>query len=155
MHTSPAWSRWTADLASRGLTVLPQSHLVPVDMWLLGPAGELLHLTGRGTTLRLRRYVESDLTGLLLRAECDCKSHREAGATARVALRPDAVPLASVAFDGAALRGWTGVHAAALRPAELAPLLDVLLDVLLAEVVGDVVPDLGVPRAVGAAAAAV
>lgn len=155
MHISPAWSRWTADLASRGLTVLPQSHLVPVDVWLLGPNGELLHLTGRGTTLRLRRYVESDLTGLLLRAECDCKSHREAGATARVALRPDAVPLASVAYDGAALRGWTGVHAAALRPVELAPLLDVLLDVLLAEVVGDVVLDLGVPRAVGAAAAAV
>ncbi len=130
MHLTPAWSRWTTDLASRGLTVLPQSHLVPVDVWLHAGGGELLHLTGRGTTLRLSRHADTDLTGLLLRAECDCRSHREAGATPRVALRPGAVPLASVTYDGAALHGWTGVHAARLSPAELAPLLDELLDSL-------------------------
>ena len=151
MHTSPAWSRWTADLASRGLTVLPQSHLVPVDVWLRGPDAELLHLTGRGTTLRLQRFAESDLTGLLLRAECDCKSHREAGATARVALRPDAVPLASVSYDGAARHGWTGVHAARLRPAELAP----LLDVLLADLVGNLAAPVAAPVAAAVVPAAV
>ncbi|GAA1912988.1 hypothetical protein [Nocardioides marmoribigeumensis] len=118
-------------LAPRGWSVLPQSHLVPVDVWLRsGPV--LLHLSGRGTTVRLRRYAESDLAVALLRAECDCQSHREAGAAARVVLRPGAAPSASVAYDGAARHGWTGVEAARLRADELRPVLAELLADLLA-----------------------
>jgi hypothetical protein len=113
-------------LAPRGWSVLPQSHLVPIDVWLRsGPV--LLHLSGRGTTVRLRRYAESDLAVALLRAECDCQSHREAGAAARVVLQPGAVPSASVAYDGAARHGWTGVEAARLRADELRPVLAELL----------------------------
>lgn len=119
---------WSPRLAARGLVVLPQSHLVPVDVWLRRTAdGTLLHLTGRGTTLRLRTYADSDLTVMLLRSECDCQSHREAGATHRVVLRPGAAPATEVAYDGAALHGWTGVEAARLGVAALAPVLDRLL----------------------------
>ena len=84
-------------LAPRGLTVLPQSHLVPVDVWLRDASGALLHLTGRGTTLRLRAYDATDLTAVLLRSECDCRAHREAGAAHRVALRPGATPVSEAA----------------------------------------------------------
>ncbi len=118
-------------LAPRGLTVLPHSHLVPVDLWLRSGSGLLLHLSGRGTTLRLRAYSDSDLTAVLLRAECDCQSHREAGAAHRVALRPGAVPSASLVYDGAARHGWTGVEAALLRPVALRPILDELVPLVL------------------------
>ena len=126
---------WSTHLAARGLRVLPQSHLVPVDVWLRDAAGTLLHLTGRGTTVRLRTYDESDLTVVLLRAECDCRSHREAGVAHRVALRPGAVPSVEVAYDGAARHGWTGVEAALLRPTGLGPILDELLRALPSSVV--------------------
>ena len=132
MIVTAAWSRWTAELEGRGIAVLPQSHLVPVDLWLRTSAGEVLNLTGRGTTVRLRSYAETDLTGLLLRAECDCRSHREAGATPRLVLRPGTSALAEASYDGAARHGWTGVHAARLGVPELRPLLDLLLTELLA-----------------------
>jgi hypothetical protein len=122
-----ALSSWSTHLAARGLTVLPQSHLVPIDVWLRDAAGSLLHLTGRGTTVRLRTYAESDLTVVLLRAECDCRSHREAGAAHRVTLRPGAVPTTEAAYDGAARHGWTGVEAALVAPDALAAILTTLL----------------------------
>ena len=117
-------------LAPRGLRVLPQSHLVPVDVWLAGP-GSLLHLTGRSTRVRLRTYSASDLTTLEVRSECDCRSHRDAGAAERVVLRPGALPTAEAVYDGAAHHGWTGVEAARLGVLELVPVLDVLLADLL------------------------
>ena len=119
-----------ASLAPRGWTVLPQSHLVPVDVWL-ARGDSLLHLSGRGTTLRLRAYAQSDLTVALLRAECDCQSHREAGATARVVLRPGAVPSVHAVYDGALRHGWTGIEAARLRVPELLPVMDELLSLVL------------------------
>ncbi len=123
-------SAWSTDLAARGLHVLPQSHLVPVDVWLREPCGSLLHLTGRGTTVRLRTYDASDLATVLLRAECDCREHREAGAAHRVSLRPGAQSLAEASYDGAVRHGWTGVEAALLGSAELGPVLDELLAAL-------------------------
>jgi hypothetical protein len=120
-----------ASLAPHGLTVLPQSHLVPVDVWLRDGAGALLHLRGRGTTLRLRAYDASDLTAVLLRSECDCRAHREAGAAHRVALRPGARPVSEAAYDGAARHGWSGVEAAMLRGEALADVLQELLAVMV------------------------
>jgi hypothetical protein len=104
-------------------------------VWLRDPNGTLLHLTGRGTTVRLRTYDDSDLTVALLRSECDCRSHREAGAAHRVVLRPGAVPSVEVAYDGAARHGWTGVEAALLKPAGLAPVLEELLATAVVELV--------------------
>ena len=117
-------------LAPRGLSVLPQSHLVPVDVWLRDASGALLHLTGRGTTLRLRAYDATDLTAVLLRSECDCRAHREAGAAHRVALRPGATPVSEAAYDGATRHGWTGIEAAMLRGEALAAVLRDLLGAL-------------------------
>jgi hypothetical protein len=116
-----------ASLAPLGFSVLPQSHLVPVDVWLREASGSVLHLSGRGTTLRLRSYDASDLTAVLLRSECDCRAHREAGAAHRVALSPGARPVSEAAYDGAARHGWTGVEAAVLRGEALAAVLRELL----------------------------
>lgn len=122
-------------LATRGLRVLPQSHLVPVDVWLASESGLRLHLTGRGPRVRLSAYATSDLTVLAVRSECDCRSHRDAGAAERVVLRPGAVPTVEALYDGAARHGWSGVEAGRLRVPELVPVLAVLLDELLGPVV--------------------
>src|SRR4051794_29268632 len=96
-----------ATLAPHGYAVLPQSHLVPVDVWLRSSAS-LLHLTGRGRPVRRRPSAEPALTVVLLRAGCACGSHREAGAAAGVVLGPGAVPAVEAVYDGAARHGWTG-----------------------------------------------
>ena len=121
---------WTRGLVARGYAVLPTSHAVPVSLWLHedGGTGErVLHFAARGTKLRLVAYRPSDLTTLILRAECDCEEHRLAGATGRVVLNPGAEALEVHELDGAAVFGWTG-HEAALLPLEqTAGLLETLL----------------------------
>lgn len=128
MTRTTAFAAWTQALAARGFVVLPASHAVPVELWLREPAGTVLHLRARGTTLALRRHAAADLTGLLLRAECDCAEHRTAGARARSVLRPGAVPLAEAVLDGADAFGWRGVEAGLLDVAGAAPLFDALLE---------------------------
>ena len=118
---------WSEQLRSRGLLVLPQSHPVPVDLWVRDAAGAVLHLRARGTRVVLRRYDASALATVLLRAECDCAEHRTAGAAGRVVLTPGAQPLAEAVHDGAREAGWTGVDAGRLRVPEAAELFDVLL----------------------------
>ena len=123
---------WAAVLSAHGLRVLPQSQLVPIDAWLVDPRSpsRLLRLVARGTRVRLTAYDRSDLTTLLLRAECDCEEHRQAGAAGRPALRPGAVPVAESVYDGAQRDGWSGVEAGLLRPDDVAPLLDHLVTAL-------------------------
>lgn len=123
--TATATSAWAAALTRLHLRALPHSTYVPVDAWLADPLApsRLLHLQARGTRVRLAVHDASDLTTLLLRAECDCEEHRQAGAAGRPALRPGASPLAEVVYDGAAEAGWTGVAGGRLRRDEVAPLL--------------------------------
>ena len=125
---------WTDVLSAHGLRVLPQSQFVPIDAWLVDPRspGHLLRLVARGTRVRLASYDRSDLTTLLLRAECDCEEHRQAGAAGRPALRPGAAPVAETVYDGAQRHGWSGVEAGLLRPDDVAPLLDRLMSILAA-----------------------
>lgn len=118
---------WTDRLRAEGFVVLPQSHAVPVDLWLRAPGGRVLHLRARGTRLVLRAYESSDFTTVLLRAECDCEAHRTPGASGRLVLTPGAQPLAEAAYDGAVEAGWTGVAAGLLGPADAAGLLVLLL----------------------------
>ena len=129
MTTTVTTPSWADVLATRGLRLLPQSQLVPIDAWLAAPRSpsRLLRLVARGTRVRLTVYDGSDLTTMLVRAECDCEEHRQAGAAGRPALRPGAAPLAEVVYDGARRDGWTGVAAGLLRPDEVAPVLDLLL----------------------------
>lgn len=132
MSSFLTFSAWTAALAERGLTVLPTSHAVPVQLWARDRAGAL-HFTAQGTTVRLRRYDASALTGLILRAECDCEEHRTAGAGRRTVLVPGAAPLAEQVIDGRDAFGWTGIEAGLLDVASAAVLFDRLLDRLLDE----------------------
>ncbi|HET6562169.1 MAG TPA: hypothetical protein VFG72_09860 [Marmoricola sp.] len=117
---------WTDDLRAQGFVVLPQSHAVPVDLWLREPTGRVLHLRARGTRVALRAYEGSDFTTVLLRAECDCEEHRTAGAAGRIALTPGAQPMAEAEYDGAAEAGWTGAAAGRLGVVEAAELFVLL-----------------------------
>jgi hypothetical protein len=123
---------WADLLASQGLRVLPQSHFVPIDAWLVDPRSpsRLLRLVARGTRVRLMVHETSDLTTMLVRAECDCEEHRQAGAAGRPTLRPGAHPLVELTYDGAQRAGWSGVAAGRLRPDQAAPVLDELLRAL-------------------------
>ena len=129
MTTTVTIPSWGDVLAAHGLRALPQSQFVPVDAWLADPRSpsRVLRLTARGTRVRLTAYERSDLTTMLVRAECDCEEHRQAGAAGRVSLRPGAAPVADVVYDGADRAGWTGVAAGLMRADEVAPVLDVLV----------------------------
>jgi hypothetical protein len=123
---------WADQLRADGFTVLPQSHAVPVDLWVRDGTGRVLHLRARCTRVVLRAYEHSAFTTVLLRAECDCEAHRAAGAAGRLVLTPGARPLAEVEYDGAAEAGWSGVAAGLLRVGEAAGLF-----VLLSARLGD------------------
>jgi hypothetical protein len=125
MTTSSTTGAWADALAALHLLPLPHSTYVPVDAWLLDRTSpdRLLHLRARGTTVRLTAYDARDLTSLLLRAECDCEQHRQAGAAGRLVLRPGARPLDAAVYDVAAEAGRTGVAAGLLRADDVAPLL--------------------------------
>lgn len=125
-----AFAAWTELLRARGFVVLPASHRVPVELWLREPSGHVLHLRARGTSIVLRRYDAADLTGLILRSECDCEAHRQAGAARRTVLAPGAMPLAEARYDGAAEHGWTGVRAALVDVPTAIGLFDVLVESL-------------------------
>ena len=127
------FAEWTDRLRADGFVVLPQSHAVPVDLWLRQPDGQVLHLRARGTRLVLRAYQGSDFTTVLLRAECDCEAHRTAGAAGRLVLTPGAQPVAEAQYDGAVEAGWTGVAAGLLGPVEASGLLVLLLARLVDE----------------------
>ncbi|MGN6576565.1 MAG: hypothetical protein ACTHKG_12830 [Nocardioides sp.] len=144
------FTSWTTDLARRGFGVLPASHAVPVELWAVPPGDprSVLHLRARGTRVLLRRYAASDLATLLLRSACDCAEHRTAGADARTVLVPGAVPVAEVAYDGAARHGWRSHEAGLMTVATATLVFDELLALLPAAH-----PDVRAARVAGAAVA--
>jgi hypothetical protein len=124
------FSTWTRVLADRGLSVVPPSHAVPVDVWALLPGTGALHFRCRGTTASLALYADADLllTEPEVAATCDCGAgHRTARSETRVALRSPARPIAEASYDGRADRGWTSHEAGLLTVAEAASLFDQLL----------------------------
>ena len=141
--TPLTFTTWSSALADRGLTVLPASHAVPVELWIRD-RDQVLHLSARGTTVALRSYAGSDLTGLILRSECDCEEHRVAGAGRRTVLTPGAVPSAEVRIDGREEFGWSTIEAGLLD----VPTAAMLLDRLLTELPLPVEPSVSWPRAV-------
>ena len=133
---SLTFATWVADLSARGHAVLAASHAVPVQLWLREPGdhGTVLHYLARGTRVTLRRYAATDLTALVLRAECDCEEHRTAGAGSRTVLNPGAAAAAEVVFDGARELGWRGYEAGLLDIAGAAAMFDSMLEELGTEV---------------------
>jgi hypothetical protein len=123
--TSLTFPTWLDRLRASGHRVL-LAHAVPAQLWLARPDGTVLHLLARGTTVTLRRYDASALATVVLRSECDCESHRTAGAGSRVALVPGAEPIAEAVLDGAAELGWRSVEAALLPVPRLAAVFDLL-----------------------------
>ena len=135
------FSTWTRVLADRGLSVVPPSHAVPVDVWALLPGAGALHFRCRGTSATLAQYADADLllTEPEVEATCDCGAgHRTARSESRVALRPGTAPVAVAKYDGRADRGWTSHEAGLLGVAEAAVLFEQLLT--------DVRPDLALTR---------
>jgi hypothetical protein len=117
---------WTAALSARGWTVLSPSHAVPVQLWLRS-GDTVLHLLARGTRVVLRRYDASDLTGVILRSECDCSEHRTAGATSRTVLAPGTAPRGEVVLDGRTAFGWTAHEAGLLDVPAVAGIFESLV----------------------------
>ena len=116
---------WTADLAARGLTALPPSTAVPVELYAVLPDGDLLHFRARGTTVTLRRYAADDVSVVLptayagttpeALAVADVRALPDAVGAGRVLLPAHARPVAEVAIDGTARFGWTGFEAGLCR----------------------------------------
>ena len=128
--------RWHDVVTRRGLRVIPNSSVVPIDVWLTDPRvpSRVTRLLARGTTVRLLGYDSSDLSALLLRSECDCEEHRTAGAGSRTVLNPGAAAAAEVVFDGARELGWRGYEAGLLDIAGAGAMFDSMLEELGAEV---------------------
>jgi hypothetical protein len=127
------FSTWNRVLADRGLSVVPPSHAVPVDVWALLPGAGALHFRCRGTIATLAVYADADLvlTEPEVSASCDCGAeHRTARSETRVALRRGARPSAQATYDGRAERGWKGHEAGLLGVAEAALLFERLLAVV-------------------------
>jgi len=144
-------SHWTAELARRGITVLPPTTAVPVELHAALPDGRGLHFRCRGTRATLGIYAadsvrlavpvrEATPTELPLTTEV-----RVPFAGARVVEQRlvrmviSGAPAASALLDGAERFGWSGYEAGLLRVSQAKPLFEELLATL--------VPDLGLVAA--------
>lgn len=127
---------WTRHLTARGLRILAPSHPVPVELWAVLPAGDVVHFRCRGTGASLERYAAADVGTVVPADGCDCGcAHHVTGAvTTRVQPRPAARPREVRRYDGRAERGWTSYEAGLLSVADAAELFDDLLDALSGEV---------------------
>jgi hypothetical protein len=136
---------WIDELARRGISVLPPTTAVPVELYAALPDGRGLHFRCRGTQVTLRIFApesvrlavpvrESTPTELPLLTEvwlplAGAQVVERGGV--RVVLAGD--PVASAAVDGVQRFGWSGYEAGLLRVAEAQPLFEELLAALLPE----------------------
>jgi hypothetical protein len=132
-------SDWTAELAVRGIAVLPPTTAVPVELYASLPDGRGLRFRCRGTRVTLQLFDamavqlavpvrEATPTELPLMTEV-----RLPLAGARVMERQlvrvvltDA-PVDSAVLDGAERFGWSGYEAGLLRVPQAKPLFEELL----------------------------
>jgi len=124
------FSAWTRALSSRGLTVVPPSHPVPITLWILRSTGGALHFSCRGTRVALSAYDDSAIVFTRRVATCGCgcgRYVRNVEAPPRMTVRPGARPVRVARFDGAEHLGWTGYEAGLLGVAEGAALFERLL----------------------------
>ena len=124
------FASWTRALSSRGLTVVPPSHPVPITLWILRSTGGALHFVCRGTRATLSAYADSDIAFDRRIPACGCgcgRLARDADVPPRLTVRPGARPIEVARFDGAERLGWTGYEAGLLGVADGAILFDRLL----------------------------
>jgi len=143
MSIPDTFAAWTAQLAARGIIVLPPSAAVPVELHATLPDGRALHFRCRGTRVTLRLFASDDVrlavpagaetpTELPLTTERWLPLGAAGEAPARVVFTGQA--RASAVIDGTQRWGWRGYEAGLLRVREAAALFDELL--------GSVVPEL-------------
>lgn len=133
------FSAWTRALADRGFTVVPPSHIAPVDIWALTPQGTALHFRCRGTSVTLAEYADADLHVVMPTAICGCGCGAAAApppSAGQFSVRPGARPIRSTGYDGRRERGWTYQEAGLLTIGQAAVLFEALLGSLAGEVLG-------------------
>ncbi len=135
---------WVADLTQRGMTVLPPSHAVPVELHVILPDGRGLHFRCRGTTVTLRLFAVADtrvavpvavsaptefpvVPEVLLPVAEGVDQARMRGAVFRLVFPNDARPQSVDSIDGRTRFGWSAYEAGLLSVEEAAPLFDELL----------------------------
>jgi len=143
---APSLSSWTANLAGRGITVLPPSAAVPVELHAALSDGRGLHFRCRGTQVRMRVFAAEDVrlavpARALAPTELPLTTERwvplaeveAAGAldVARARVVFTGTPQAVAAIDGAQRYGWRGYEAGLLRIGQAAALFDELLGALV------------------------
>jgi hypothetical protein len=139
---------WTADLTARGITVLPPTTAVPVELYAVLPDGRGLHFRCRGTQAVLSVFAaesvriavpvhEATPTELPLLTEVWLPLTGLTGAQVsehqpvRVIL--SGRPSAATAVDGRERFGWSGYEAGLLRVRDAQPLFEELLARLIPE----------------------
>lgn len=139
VNTPPA--SWTHELRRRGITVLPGSTSVPVELYGLLPDGRAVHFLCRGASVTLRLYAadsvalavgirETVRAELPVTGEVWLRATDVIGtATGRAVLLGE--PVAEAVLDGRARFGWTSYEAGLLRGAAALPLFTELLDDVL------------------------
>jgi hypothetical protein len=143
MSTPDTFAAWTTELARRGITVLPPSAAVPVELHAALPDGRAVHFRCRGTRVSLRVFAAEDVrlavparagapTELPLTTERWLPLGAAGAAPTRVVFTGQAT--ATAAIEGGQRWGWRGYEAGLLRVREAALLFDELL--------GSVVPEL-------------
>jgi len=138
------FATWVADLTRRGITVLPPSHAVPIELHGVLPDGRGLHFRCRGTTVTLRLYAAAEtrvalpmavgaptefpvVPEVLLPVAEGLDQARATGAAYRVVFPRAATPRAAATIDGQARFGWSAYEAGLLSVGGAAPLFDELL----------------------------
>ena len=134
------------ELQRHGITLLPGSSTVPVELYALLADGRALHFLCRGTSVTLRLHDGADVAVAVGIREA---VRTELPVTGEVWFAPGDVlasaggrtvltgsPVAEAVLDGRERFGWTGHEAGLLRPAAALPLLLELLDDLVGDTTG-------------------
>jgi hypothetical protein len=138
------FNSWVFALAMRGISVLPPSHAVPIELHALLPDGRGMHFRCRGTTVTLRVF-SAEATRVAVPLEIDAPTEfplvpdvlcsvaegldhaRATGVAYRLVFPRAAKPEDVASIDGRARFGWSAHEAGLLSVRAAAPLLDELL----------------------------
>jgi hypothetical protein len=135
---------WVADLTRRGITILPPTHAVPIELHAVLPDGRGLHFRCRGTTVTMRVFPAEAMRvalpvtidaptefpivpEVLLPVAEGLDEARASGCAYRLVAPRGSAPESVAIVDGRARFGWSAYEAGLLTVAAAAPLFDELL----------------------------
>jgi hypothetical protein len=137
------FSTWVRSLAQQGISVLPPSHAVPVELHALLSDGRGLHFRCRGTTVTLRVFP-AEATRVAVPIEVDAPTEfplvpdvlfsvaegldhaKASGGAYRLVFPRPAEPEAIASIDGRARFAWSAHEAGLLSVGAAAALFDEL-----------------------------